>query len=541
MKIPRIMAIIASTWTVAFWLGCIAIPLFAVLAAIQDGEGWKNFTDPTLIFIVRATLWQAMWSTLISGGFGLVLGLVLGQWFSHSFDRPLYRRLQTLLTLPFGVPTVVVGMAWIIWLGRSGILAEAGIHLDWIYSLKAVILAHSFLNIPWVAYIVSQARRHLPHEQLEAARTLGARWYSELRYLVLPQVGWAFASACAQVLSLCAMSFALVLILGGGPPVQTLETELFGRLRYSTLDISGAAACAFWELMITTLPWAMMLFFQSRQKALNPLNNVNTVNTVNTKMPCSSLNQKWSGIRPLFFCWIALFFVIPYFATLNRHVVRIFTDLDWRRSMVEPLRLSFILAFSSSMAAVLTALMAMGALYLLRSKPFFKTGATLLLTMPSGVSVLVLSLGVWLAYGRWLDPFEGSLMAMIALQGTLFFPVAFRILWPIGQGMNLSQMEAAVSLGASSVKAFWWIEFSRWKGPLLSALAGVAGASLGEVGAVSLFYSEKLIPLPLLVSRWMEQYRFEEAQGIAGLLFLLSFLLMMGSLEMGHWKWAVRT
>jgi ABC-type Fe3+ transport system permease subunit len=78
------------------------------------------------------------------------------------------------------------------------------------------------------------------------------------------------------------------------------------------------------------------------------------------------------------------------------------------------------------------------------------------------------------------------------------------------------------------------IEWPRWRGPIFSAFAGVAGASLGELGAVSFFYSEKLVPLPLLVSRWMRQYRFEEAQGIAALLFLLSVLLIVISVESGH-------
>jgi len=49
------------------------------------------------------------------------------------------------------------------------------------------------------------------------------------------------------VIAVCAMSFALVLILGGGPPVQTLEVALYSRLRYGTVDLPGAAACGIWS------------------------------------------------------------------------------------------------------------------------------------------------------------------------------------------------------------------------------------------------------------------------------------------------------
>ena len=145
-----------------------------------------------------------------------------------------------------------------------------------------------------------------------------------------------------------------------------------------------------------------------------------------------------------------------------------------------------------------------------------------LMALPGGVSVLVLGLGVWLAYGRWLDPFEGSWLAMILLQSVLFFPFAFRTLWPLALRVQRRQLEAALVLGASPVRAFLWVEWPRWRGSVLGALAVVLAGSLGEVAAVSLFYSEKLVPLPLLVQRWMGQYRFDEAQALAALLLLLS-------------------
>jgi thiamine transport system permease protein len=317
------------------------------------------------------------------------------------------------------------------------------------------------------------------------------------------------------------MSFALVLILGGGPPVQTLETELYARLRYGSLDMGGAVSCAFWQLLITLAPWALVLVFKSKQPALISLSS--------TRRP-----KKSSGGLGLLLAMTGMFFLIPYFAVINSQLIKIISVGEWREQISAPLRLSLALAFYSSLGAVATAFLGVLSLRAMKRWPVLKSMTEILIGIPGGISVLVLSLGVWLAYGKWFDPFEGSFLAMVALQTTLFFPVAFRIFWPLSQSLRLRELEAAVSLGASEFSAFWWVEFPRWRGPILSALAAVAGASLGEVGAVSLFYSEKLIPLPLLVSRWMEQYHFEEAQGIAGLLFLLSSFLIVGSLEAGN-------
>jgi thiamine transport system permease protein len=148
--------------------------------------------------------------------------------------------------------------------------------------------------------------------------------------------------------------------------------------------------------------------------------------------------------------------------------------------------------------------------------------------MPSGISALVLGLGIWLAYGRWIDPFSGSYLAIFALQTAIFFPIAFRIFWPVVRERPVRLIEAAALLGASRSRAFWVVEWPRWRAPLLSALGMVAGASLGEVAAVSLFYSENLVPLPLLIYRWSAQYRFQDAQMVSILLlFLCSGMILL--------------
>ena len=136
------------------------------------------------------------------------------------------------------------------------------------------------------------------------------------------------------------------------------------------------------------------------------------------------------------------------------------------------------------------------------------------------------ALSFWLAYGKIVDPFEGSFFAMVAIQVALFLPTVFRVLWPLALTRQSRLLEAATTLGASELGAFFTVEWPRWRGPVASCVSLVAAASLGEVAAVSLFYSEKLLPAPLLISRWAGQYRFEEAQALSALLLVLSTALL---------------
>ncbi|MEO5968750.1 MAG: ABC transporter permease subunit [Bdellovibrionia bacterium] len=546
MQIPRWLGWIATTWIFLFWILCVGIPLSMVLLQLESGSATLSIWDPSVLHVARATFLQALYSTAISA----VLGTAIGVWIRTPVNRAggftqggLVGWTHSLLAIPYSIPTVVAAQAWILWLGRSGVLAKFGIHLDWMYSLKSVILAHVFFNVPFVALMVSQAKLEVPKAQIEAAQLMGANGWSRFRWIIWPYIRWSAASSWAQVMALCGMSFGLVLILGGGPPVQTLEVEIYQRLRTGSMDLPGAVICGFWELLITLTPWALVLFFNSKQhhflKGL-PVSAFRGSDCQSTRLrDVGFQGARFQGVSLFGFIrsfrfWgllesgLVAFFIIPYGIILNRETFANFLDPLWQRQVSEPLMFSLLLAFLTSVLTLITAGMAVLSLRYLQRWTKAQAIGTFLMGIPSGVSILVLGLGVWMAYGRWVDPFDGSLLAIVALQVTIAFPVALRLLLPLLKGVQVRELEAALLLGANPFRAFWDVEWARWRGLVFRVLALSAAASLGELGAVSLFYSEKLIPLPLLISRLMQQYRFDEAQGVSGLLFLLCLLILAG-------------
>lgn len=476
-----------------FFTGGIFLPIGALLELILKEPaktvGRLALFDPQILSVVTFTLKQALLSTFVS----VLLGLPLGWICARSASPRMQSLLQILLALPYGIPTVVVAMTVTAWLGNSGLLASLG----WGYSLKAVILAHVLLNAPWIALGICQAKVQIPRAQIEASETLGANFWQRFRWIEWPHLQWSLFSSSVQVFSLCVMSFALVLILGGGPPVETLETEIYSRIRLGSLDLRGAAACAFWQLLLTLIPWVTLHWFSRRAKILEKAT------------PCFDPRRRTFSWVPAL---LASMFLLPYVTLYRFAALQLWSTSEFFNEISGPLAVSLKLAGAVAVVTLLTALSA------LISRPSLK-GADLLFTLPAGISILVLGLGFWLAYGRWLDPFEGSFTAMLALQVTTTFPLAYRSLWALSQGTQTPALEAARTLGATPVQAFMTVEWPRWRGPILRVAAVAAGVSLGEVAAVSLFYSENLVPIPLLISRWMGQYRFQEAQALA--VFLL--------------------
>jgi ABC-type Fe3+ transport system permease subunit len=155
----------------------------------------------------------------------------------------------------------------------------------------------------------------------------------------------------------------------------------------------------------------------------------------------------------------------------------------------------------------------------LRIHPVVGRVGVLFWNFPANFSALVLGLGMWLLFPELMRSENWTVFFLISIQVILFLPLGFKILWPITQVPVRALWETARGLGASPWKAFWSVEWPRWRSPLLSVFLLVFGTSLGELAAVSLLSTDSTVTLPLLISRLVTQYRFEEAQGV-GLVIL---------------------
>lgn len=227
------------------------------------------------------------------------------------------------------------------------------------------------------------------------------------------------------------------------------------------------------------------------------------------------------------------FFLLPYLALFSSVLSPALQGSLGDRSLIGEVLPALGLSFRIGLATAILAatLAALGVWAEERSRLFARMGS-LVLVLPAGISVMVLGLGFFVAYGKYLDPFSASLWPIVVLETILFVPVAFRVLQPVARARNRGAWDAALTLGASPWTAFGFIEWPRWRGPVLGILSLLAGAALGEVAAVSLFFNEARVPASLLISRWMGQYHFEEAQ-------ILSVVLMVaGTALIGVGTWA---
>jgi len=222
----------------AFLLLFFYLPLGSVLVGgVTDSGGRFNLGilksllgDPYFLRIIGFTVWQAILSTLLS----VLMGLP-GAYLLARYDFRGKRLIQALTTVPFVLPSIIVVLGFVRFFGNNGILnrflmslfGRTEPPLRILYSLQAILLAHAFYNFPVVVRIVSSLWRRIHPSTEEAARSLGAHGLRLFWRVTLPQILPALLSAAALVFIFCLLSFAIVLVLGGGPRYTTLEVEVY--------------------------------------------------------------------------------------------------------------------------------------------------------------------------------------------------------------------------------------------------------------------------------------------------------------------------
>ena len=179
-----------------------------------------------------------------------------------------------------------------------------------------------------------------------------------------------------------------------------------------------------------------------------------------------------------------------------------------------------------------------------RGKPLLIT----LIDLPFSVSPVVAGLmfvvmfGLQGYLGPWLD--TRDIQIIFAVPGivlaTVFitFPFVARELIPVMQATGSDQEEAALSLGASGWKTFWYVTLPSVKWGLLYGVILCNARAMGEFGAVSIVSGHitgQTDTMPLRVEKLYQEYNATAAFAVASLLALLA-LVTLGIKTILEWK-----
>jgi sulfate transport system permease protein len=202
---------------------------------------WEIVSAPRAVAAYQVSLGTSLIAAAINAVFGLLVAWVLVR-----YPFPGKRLVDGLIDLPFALPTAVAGITLTFiyssngWIGRY--LEPMGIKSA--FSALGIVIALTFIGLPFVVRTVQPVLQDLDKETEEAAVSLGAnRWQTFSRVIfptLLPAALTGFALAFARALG----EYGSVVFISGNMPMQTEIVPLLIITKLEQFDYAGAAAIA---------------------------------------------------------------------------------------------------------------------------------------------------------------------------------------------------------------------------------------------------------------------------------------------------------
>jgi sulfate transport system permease protein len=231
----------------------VLIPLsavFAKAASMTPGDFWQTVTSPRVVASYELTFGASLLAAVINLIFGLALA-----WGLTRYTFPGRKIVDALIDLPFALPTAVAGIALATIYAKNGwlgsLLAPLGIEIA--FTPAGVLVALTFIGLPFVVRTVQPVLEDLEAEFEEAAASLGAtRWQSFWR-VVLPTLLPALLTGFTLAFARAVGEYGSVIFIAGNIPMVSEIVPLIIITKLEQFDYKGATAVAAVTLAVSFL------------------------------------------------------------------------------------------------------------------------------------------------------------------------------------------------------------------------------------------------------------------------------------------------
>jgi sulfate transport system permease protein len=199
----------------------VLIPLAAVVSKSFEGgfaSFWDDVTAPQAVAALKLTLTASAIVVAINAVAGTIIAWVLVR-----DEFPGKRVINSLIDLPFALPTIVAGITLLALYGDNGVLGLSGVA----FTRIGVIMALLFVTLPFVIRSVQPVLLELDRDMEEAAASLGAGPLTTFRRIILPNLRPAILSGIALAFARSIGEFGSLVLISGNIPFKTEVASVF--------------------------------------------------------------------------------------------------------------------------------------------------------------------------------------------------------------------------------------------------------------------------------------------------------------------------
>lgn len=475
--------------------------------------------------IISFTIYQAFISSMLS-----VIIAIPGAYLITRYDFKGKNFFLSLSSLPFILPSILTVLGFVLLFGNRGYLNNILMNifnletppLKILYSIKAVLLAHIFYNFPLAIRIISTKWKKIPYEISEASYSLGYGKIKTFFNNTIYYLSSAIITSFTLIFLYCFMSFGIILVLGGGPSLSTIEVEVYRFARIS-LNIPKAATLSLIESMFTIL--ILFLYLKSENRDYMFPSGRSYV---------KKLTGKTTALFMVYLLPLTLMLLAPLLTILISSFLKKtgftgddYLTMHWYKSIFGGLTNSFNLtalnAIKNSLllgfaTMFLTVPLSLLVTYNLNRDFPLKTIYTILFFLPMGISSIIIGLG----YLNLNVP--GSYGLIILAHCFISLPIAIRSINNIYKTLDNSLVEASESLGVNRFHTFIKIELPLIKGGIITAAVFSFALSIGEMNASIMLAPPGFVTIPLAIYQLIGSYNFYGACALGSILLLICLI-----------------
>jgi sulfate transport system permease protein len=240
----------------------VIIPLASVLiktAGMSFSEFWAAVTNARVLASYRVSFLTAFLAAAVNAVFGLLVAWVLVR-----YRFPGKRLVDSIVDLPFALPTAVAGIALTSiyaptgWVGK--LFTPLGIKIA--YTPIGITIALIFIGLPFVVRTVQPVLQDLEKDVEEAAVMLGAYRWRTFRRVILPELVAPLLTGFALAFARGIGEYGSVVFISGNMPLKTEIAPLLIMTKLEQFDYAGATAIA---LVMLVISFALLLLINYMQ------------------------------------------------------------------------------------------------------------------------------------------------------------------------------------------------------------------------------------------------------------------------------------
>ncbi len=504
------------------------LPLVGILSkAFSDNAAAIKsvFSDKYTYRLLLFTFTESFVSALIS----IAIALPFAAFYS-TYRFKGRKAILSLSELSFTLPSILVVLGFVIWYGNNGILNNIlkrifslkDNPLKILYSFKAIILAHVYLNFPIAfALLTASWEKDSKREEYASFMLSKSRLYTFF-HITLYKLKGTVLSSFTLIFLYCFSSFSIVLVLGGKPKYYTLEAEIYKRT-YTTLDFASSSALSLFVLLATSV---LLIITGGGHKRIKEQRE---------KKELIKTSGRKSVYAFMLSLLILLFILPPIISIICRAFFTkdgIFTLKAWQ---------DLINAHHGNMSSALEAIVSSLAIGLLTASITtalatsislalrYRKGAMLeyIATLPMAAGSVTLGLG-FMIVSSYL-PALGTLKYLMVLLAHIIIalPFAVRTIAPGARAIPEVLELASYTLSKSYYKTERRVDIPALKSYRRKAFAFSFALSLGEVNATLTFSGGSIKTLPVLLYNMISSYNYQGAAVLGTILLFESLLVFI--------------